>query len=220
MNLLQIDHNLFVIHSETNKIFNITDNLVGNIIRKIIFGKTKVVILTSTKVYYIFFNEKHYNFEIIDLTCNITKFISINNIKFIGNTYLDSGDFHMVTYDNKIFCCYMHKKKFCGVGSVQYEFVDFSKFNIVAVSSENFSIICEDPLTDDTCSEKGYYIGEYKNNCIKITYSIDCILKQFTSVHQFTTYNTTREIVPNIPKMIGHEVIIRINNGQRILLNM
>ena len=216
MNLLRIDHNLLILHLETNTVFNITDNIAGDTIRKIIFSNTKIVILTSTQLYYILFNKRHINFEITDFTNDITKFISISNIKFIGNICLESDNFHIITHDNKIFNCSIWGSKFHHMRQIQYECANEEDINVVAVSSGIFGIIYENKLYNATHDKKNYNVGYFKYGCIQILHGLINIPQQFTSPHQFTESSSLREIVP---KMLDSGVITHINDHQTILLD-
>ena len=54
MNLLTIDNKLIALWTSSVKVYNITDNLPGQTIRKIITNYNRLVILTTTGLYYLY----------------------------------------------------------------------------------------------------------------------------------------------------------------------
>lgn len=88
ISLLKVDNKLIIVNSLQLIITSITDNLPGQVIRKIIFNDTRFVILTTTKLYYVY-NNNGYNF--VDITNNIKQVIDIDNITFITNSYYNYG---------------------------------------------------------------------------------------------------------------------------------
>ena len=208
MNLLKIDNKLIALHLKSTTIYNITDNLTGHTIRKIICSADRFVILTATKLYYLYYN-KH-KFTLVDVTDAVTSTVDISDIKFITNTstrlYYHFG---IITYSNKGFICKI--KEFI-IKSINHVFSLDNK-NVVAVSNREFGYICD--------SGNGEYVVEYYNflKRIETVGIVNKIPTYFISPDhilcgkQYMTHNTKTFVVRcgNISHMYNEDYYVSNN---------
>ena len=140
MKLLKIDHKLIALHSKTSKTFNITDHLNGQTIRQIIYNETRVCILTTTKLYYLY---KDPDYKLVDITQNIEKTGTVSHIKFITNLNVPQVHpcrFNIITNTDKRYICKIKRHIF---KSTKYIYQLDTK-DIITVPSNRFGYIYKD----------------------------------------------------------------------------
>ena len=148
MVLLQIDYKLMAMQYDPFYMFNITDQLVGHTIQKIIFNDMRYIILTTTNLYYLSVKD---DFQLVDIT-EVTG-IPISDIKFISN--LDDDDygysFAVFTNDIDLYHC-----TFVDCQHRRTTYISHIKDKIVTVSSRDSGYIYK--------TNNGNYTVKYINS--------------------------------------------------------
>ena len=226
MNLLQVDHHLLIFHRETSKIYNITNSSICDI-RNIIFDNNRVIILTLAKLYYLYFDMEHNDFEIMDMTSDIALEIDMDNIKFISgeNTkycYKDTLDcgFYIITQNNEIYHVAMCNHNYGWISRKHYAYSGNTGVNILMAASSDFGIIYK--------YEDKYCVAAMSDYGITTVYTIDKLPKQFitrvpycvtATIDTFSPVTDNQQVTCDDKETVDHKVITNINSYQRILLN-
>ena len=220
MNLLQVDHHLLIFHQKTGKVYDITNSPINNI-RNIIFDNNRVIILTSTKLYYLYFNLILNIFEVFDMTSDIILKVSINDIKFISgedtlhhNKEVLRCGFHIITQNNEIFHAVMYDHIFGWLSREHYAYTGNEGVNILMAASRNFGIIYK--------SEDKYRAGYMGDNGITASFTINELPKQFITLpilYKLSRVTNNQQITCDVKETIDHTIITIIDKHERILLN-
>ena len=136
--ILKIDHKLIAVQLRSFHMFNITDNLVGHTIRKITFDHKRIVILTTTNLYYLCVEEE--KFKLVDITPSVTPKVNICDIKFVTGSHNQCNNIGIFTNLGEVFIYnfgYVNKK------TIEY-LLQLENKDVIAVSNEDMGYIYRD----------------------------------------------------------------------------
>ena len=152
--LLKVDNKLIIISLHlthgTGYTCNITDDLTDQVIRKVILNNDRAMILTETKLYYLY---EANGFKLVDVTKDVASTVNISDITFITNSHSMMEHFGIYTTQGAAYHC---KIKNHMLKSIKFAF-NFGNKDIVAVSNRDFGYIYR--------KDNKYIVEEY--SCIK-----------------------------------------------------
>ena len=135
MKLFKNDNKLLILHSPTAHIYNITDSLPNHTIKKVILNSHRVVILTTTNLYYLFHPQD--NFQLVDLTDGINRITKVDSINYITNVFDNDNSIGILT-NNAPYRCKVNEDGTHYRTDVAFYYINS---NIIAVSSEYFGYV-------------------------------------------------------------------------------
>ena len=100
--LLKIDNKLLAVQLDPFMICNISNHLHDHTIRKIIYNCDRFIILTITKLFYLY-RVRDQGFKFIDITDNVSISVNICDIKFVSNSYDTDNGIVMFTNNCKAY---------------------------------------------------------------------------------------------------------------------
>ena len=140
--LLRIDNKFVIVTFEPFTILNISDLLVNHTIRKIVFNDYRVVILTTTNLYYLVFKSKDSvddikDHKLVDITENIKQTVNVNDILFVTNSYDATNNIGIIVTNGKLYFCQIDDHRFVAITCVN----TFKNNDVVAISDKGFGYI-------------------------------------------------------------------------------
>lgn len=136
INLLHNDGQLLATKIIPFTIYNITNQLDGHIIKKIIYNNDRLIILTKTKLYNLYFVET--DFQLDDITDDVNQSVNIDDI--INVNMDDYGDhFCIVTQTNLVFLVTFEMHNLKSINSM----LNGPIGNIVATSNKIMGLLFE-----------------------------------------------------------------------------
>ena len=196
--LLLVDKNLIAVCISPFCVFDITKQLPNQIIKSIVFDYHRFAILTTTNLYYLHVSDK---FELVDLTDDVTPFVSIDEIKFISNSRNDHHNIGIFTTYNEAVSCDIRDNTFRTVKQM----VQTPGKDIVAVPNKGMGYIYK--------KDEKYIVEQFNiyHNTIEVC-TFDELPTQFISPREFLFGNTLMKytmesndnILQNYHKKVSH----------------
>lgn len=143
--LLQIDNKLIAIQMKPFLMFNITGHVVNHVIRKITFNCKRIIILTTTSLYYLYVVDQ--KFKLIDITESVTSSVPINDITFVSNSYETLEGIGIFTNNGRIFVCNIEYGKvikctyLCTLTNKNIETVSNEDMGYIRKHNNNYNVV-------------------------------------------------------------------------------
>ena len=153
MKLLKVDNKLIALHLRSSETYTITDHIAEHTIKKITFTNLRFAILTSSKLYCLYYSQD--KFKLCDLTNDINMTVNVDDIKFVTGMRAEYGSYVMgiITTSNKVYMCTILDGKYNRIKLI----ASLDK-NVVAVSNNNLGYMYE--------NGNGEYVEGYLNDAI------------------------------------------------------
>ena len=179
ISLLHNDGKLLATKIDPFTVYNITDHLDGNIIKKIIYNNDRLIILTTTKLYNLYFAET--NFQLDDITDTVNLSININLIKFVTNVNDCGDDFCIISCSDLIYRCTFETHNLKSVTSI----LNFIIGDIIATSDNMIGVIYK--------QFNSYVVGQCDNTKrhMNMSYSMNRLPLQFINPNIILTSNNS-----------------------------
>ena len=205
MNLLKIDNKLIAVCTKSLTSYNITDNLDGHIIRKIIVNSYRMVILTVTNLYYLYVTDE---FVLVDVTECVFPYIS-GNIQFIVNYDAIFNNIVIITDDDVVYVCetYIHKVTPMKLIS------KLEGKQIVAVSNKQFSYIykCNDGYIMDRYNSWGQIVQHCVLDGIPSNFLTPFQYLHNNAIFKYRSYNEPIDVIRDVSHMYNEDYCVKNN---------